>query len=128
MHNNNIHSDKIKLHRLSMQLYFAGDVGRYGKKKKERFTWIAAILISMFAVIFFGRLTYLGITNGFWQRIFLEHFAAVVGLPAAAIASLFIVIILEASSGNIEFKGASGPIIMWVVCFLSIVLAIKALW
>jgi hypothetical protein len=24
---------------------------------------------------------------------------------------------LEASSGNIEFKGASGPIIMWVVCF-----------
>ena len=42
---------------------------------------------------FFGRLTYLGITNGFWQRVFLEHFAAVVGLPAAAIASLFIVII-----------------------------------
>ena len=100
----------------------------YGKKKKERFTWIAAILISMFAVIFFGRLTYLGITNGFWQRIFLEHFVAVVGLPAAAIASLFIVIILEASSGNIEFKGASDPIIMWVVCFLPIVLAIKALW
>lgn len=89
------------------------------KNMKERFTWIAAILVSLFAIIFFGRLTYLGVSEGFWQKVFLEHFSAIVGLPAAAIASLFIVIVLEASSGNIEFKGlgfelkgASGPILM----------------
>jgi len=27
-----------------------------------------------------------------------------------------------------HFEGASGPIVMWVICFLAITLAIKVLW
>jgi hypothetical protein len=46
-----------------------------------------------------------------------------------------IVLYLEAKSGLIEFegfgfkfRGASGEIILWVICFLAIMAAIKALW
>jgi len=65
----------------------------------------------------------------------LEHFAATVGLPSAALVSLCIVLFLESASGPIEFeglgfkfKGASGPIVLWVFCFLAIAGAIKLLW
>ena len=68
-------------------------------------------------------------------QVALSHFAATVGLPSAALASLCIVIFLESTTGPIEFegfgfkfKGASGPIILWVICFLAIASAIKLLW
>lgn len=64
-----------------------------------------------------------------------NHFPAVVGLPLAALLSLWIVLILRGGYGPIElsvlgfrFRGASGPIIMWVLCFLAITFAIKILW
>lgn len=68
-------------------------------------------------------------------RIALDHFAATVGLPSAALAALCIVIFLESTGGAIEFeglgfkfRGASGPIVLWVFCFLAIAGAIKLLW
>lgn len=63
------------------------------------------------------------------------HFAATIGLPSAALAALCIVVFLESSSGPIEFegvgfrfKGASGPIVLWILVFLSIAGAIKLLF
>ncbi|KIG11221.1 hypothetical protein BurMR1_1881 [Burkholderia sp. MR1] len=68
-------------------------------------------------------------------RLALDHFPAAIGLPAAALAALCIVVFLESSSGPIEFeglgfrfKGASGPIILWVIVFLAITGAIKTLY
>jgi len=64
-----------------------------------------------------------------------NHFPAVVGLPLAALLSIWIVLIFRSGYGPIEltvlgfkFRGSSGPIIMWVLCFLAITLAIKILW
>jgi hypothetical protein len=69
------------------------------------------------------------------MKTIFDHFAAVIGLPFAAISSLCLVLLLRYSAGPIEFeglgfkfKGASGPIIMWVLCFLAMVSAIKLLW
>ena len=67
---------------------------------------------------------------------FKEHYAAIFGLPSAALLSFILVIVFEARFDNIEmeifnvvkFRGASGPIILWVLCFLSIASAIKLLW
>jgi hypothetical protein len=63
------------------------------------------------------------------------HFAATIGLPFDALASFAIVTILESTAGPLEFeglsfkfKGASGPAVLWIVCFSVIALAIKALW
>lgn len=65
----------------------------------------------------------------------LQHFAAAIGLPFAALAALGLVTLFETRSGPIEFealglkfKGASGPIIFWVLSFLAIAVAIKLLW
>jgi hypothetical protein len=69
------------------------------------------------------------------RKVVQDHFAAVIGLPAAAIASLCVVLILEGTAGPIEFeglgfkfKGASGPIIFWIICFLVITGAIRICW
>jgi len=69
------------------------------------------------------------------EEILRNHFAAVVGLPMAAIFALWVVTILRSKSGPIEFdafgfrlRGASGPVVLWVLCFLAISFAIKLLW
>jgi hypothetical protein len=68
-------------------------------------------------------------------QIGMSHFAATIGLPSAALASLCIVIVLEGTAGPIQleglgfkFKGAAGPIVFWMFCFLAITFAIHLLW
>lgn len=70
-----------------------------------------------------------------WPKLFETHFAAIIGLPAAAGTAFVLVMLLRTVEGPIEFeitplkfKGASGPIIMWAICFLSITGGIKLLY
>jgi hypothetical protein len=64
-----------------------------------------------------------------------SHAPAVIGVPWAGGAAFIVVLVLRTSFGAIDFtvlgvnfKGASGPIVMWVFCFLVEVAAIKILW
>jgi len=73
--------------------------------------------------------------QGFWLELALNHFPAVIGLPAAAAASFVVVLLLRNTEGPIEFeglgfkfKGASGPVVLWVFVFLAIAAAIRMLW
>jgi hypothetical protein len=70
-------------------------------------------------------------------EIFRDHFAAMIGLPFAALLSFILVVLLEvrfdsiemeAFHGFIKFRGASGPIVLWILCFLSITASIRLLW
>ena len=70
-----------------------------------------------------------------WHIPLTAHFAATIGLPAAGMASLCLVLVLRTVAGPIKFKGlgfefdgAAGPIIMWVICFLAIAIGIKTTW
>jgi hypothetical protein len=70
-----------------------------------------------------------------WNKFLYEHFPAIVGLPAAAVLSLLLVVILPQAYGRIQVSmigmkldGAASPVFMWLVCFLGIVAAIKLLW
>lgn len=63
------------------------------------------------------------------------HAQAMIGVPWAGGAAFIVVLVLRTSFGAInfkvlgtEFKGASGPIVMWVFCFLVEVSAIRILW
>jgi hypothetical protein len=63
------------------------------------------------------------------------HAPAMIGIPWAGGAAFIVVLVLRTSFGainfkvlGVEFKGASGPIVMWVLCFLVEVAAIKTLW
>jgi hypothetical protein len=75
-------------------------------------------------------------TRGDFYAISVQHFPVVVGLPLAAVASIFVVLLFRVVSGGtisvsllgLKFEGAAGPVIMWVICFLSIVLSFNALW
>lgn len=65
----------------------------------------------------------------------LAQIPATIGLPSAALAALCLVMVLENTSGPIEFeglgfkfKGASGPIILWCIVFLCMAAAIKLVW
>ena len=105
------------------------------KKIVTAFAWLSASLITIFSIYVFFIIAKRGFEEKTWLTLAQTHFAAVIGLPMAAIASLFIVLILEYVSGKIEFeilglkfKGAAGQIIFWIICFLSMVLSIKLLW
>ena|ERR1700690_2979083 len=93
----------------------------------------------LLAAIFVGFIFLWGTWSNFHNpdlgKICFTHFAATIGLPFIALTSLFIVMIFKSTAGAIEFdcfglkfKGASGPIIFWVICFLAITLAVKTLW
>jgi hypothetical protein len=65
----------------------------------------------------------------------MQRFPVIVGLPAAGIFAYVLVSLFEITSGNVEFsvlgmklKGAAGPVLMWVICFIAIVFAIHLLW
>ncbi|UOZ07119.1 hypothetical protein [Amycolatopsis sp. WQ 127309] len=70
------------------------------------------------------------------QHLVTDHFPAIVGLPSAALASFLIIAAFEARFDKIkmkvgqlvEFSGASGPIVLWVLCFCAMAAGIKLVW
>ncbi|MEA3273990.1 MAG: hypothetical protein U9Q81_01540 [Pseudomonadota bacterium] len=85
-------------------------------------------------LLYVGYLLHFGTTDTYWNFVF-EHYLVFFGLPYAAVLALYLVLVLESTRGPIEFegltlkfKGAAGPIILWVIVFLSIVVSIKLLW
>jgi hypothetical protein len=70
-----------------------------------------------------------------FRTMLTEHVRAMVGIPMAAASSFCVVMLLEATSGTIEFKalgfefhGASGPVVLWIFAFLAFCGAIRLLW
>ena len=101
--------------------------------------WV--IVLIALGVISFGTLLAMWVifvdpTREQYIELVMGHFAAIVGLPMAAICSLLLVAILRQHSGEgikfkglgFEFTGPSGEVILWVVCFTVITIAIKAVW
>ena len=99
--------------------------------------WAAIIATAGFAGIGIYPLAYALLRNDAWvEKIIQDHFAAVVGLPGAAALAFLIVITFEARFdaiemeffGIVKFKGASGPIVLWVLCVLTMACCIRMLW
>jgi hypothetical protein len=88
------------------------------------------------AVVVVG--TVVGIVNfeAMWRdEILHDHYAAIVGLPCAAAAAFIIVTLFRQVAGEIKIRGlgfevdgAGGPVLLWVVCFLALVIALKVIW
>jgi len=90
-------------------------------------------ILAAFSIV--ALIIYRDIVDDSWYLIAKEHFAAVIGLPCAAVASFILIRAFEHQNEKIEFKilgaelnATSGAIVLWVVVFLSITLAIKTLW
>jgi hypothetical protein len=100
-------------------------------------TWLCVISGPALAAITFFPIVRAALQQQQWLlTIFQQHYVVIFGLPSAALLSFMLVVVFEARFDNIEmeianivkFRGASGPIILWVLCFLSIASAIKLLW
>ena len=98
-----------------------------------RVSVIVALTIALLgAPLLVVALTYV---SGDLTRLRVEHSPAMIGVPWAGGAAFIVVLVLRSSFGRVEFnvlgfefKGGSGPIVMWVLCFLAEVAAIKVLW
>jgi hypothetical protein len=99
--------------------------------------WVRISVILMLAITLLISpllLLFLLYQSGDLVPILRDHAPAVIGVPWAGGASFIVVLVLRTSFGavefkilGVEFKGASGPIVMWVLCFLAEILAIKVL-
>ncbi len=89
------------------------------------------------AVAFLGGFPlYLVAVHGPWLwAVMSDHPAAAIDLPLAALVATCLVVLLDSRESPIEFeglgfkfRGASGPIVLWVLSFLAITVAIRVLW
>ena len=103
-------------------------------------TWATVIGTSLWVAYFFAFLVYQSIAgsaspdNWFLQMV-QKHPAATIGIAVSAITAFCLVALLEITQGPIEieamgfkFKGASGPVILWVFCFLAMIFGVWLLW
>jgi hypothetical protein len=115
------------------------DADRESVEKRSPLRTVVSILAISAAAIFGGVLLFAAsrdiLGSTLWLEIAHDHFAATIGLPAAAFTSIFVVLFLEVKSGRVEFeawglkfKGASGEVVLFVFVFLAIAVAIKVLW
>jgi hypothetical protein len=68
-------------------------------------------------------------------QLVVSNFAAIIGLPLAAVTAFIVIAILRQSEQPLEFeglgfkfRGPAGEIVLWVGCFLASVGAIRLLW
>jgi hypothetical protein len=115
-------------------------VAAYDVYLREWVTWVVVGGTGFLGAYFFWFLIY----RTFWgepdpgnwlTKLTNTHYAALVGTPMSAVTAFCIVSLLKVTNGPIEFealgfgfRGASGPIILWVLCFLSVVVAFHLLW
>jgi len=109
--------------------------------KKEILKYVANWIVISFGGLYFCFHVGFVIWHTFQNRDWLlelvkKHYAAIIGLPFAAYAVVCLVLFLESryegpiefKAIGFEFKGASGPIILWAICFLIFTVCMKLLW
>lgn len=114
----------------------SGTTQQSSQKLKLIMSWVVVVVLTAFGVVSLVGLFTVGKSEGtFWRDQIRENFPVIVGLPMAGLGALFVSLILQISSGPIEFeiagvkfKGGSAPIVFWLLCFLAIAVAMKMLW
>ncbi len=99
--------------------------------------WLVLIFGGLYFCFHVGFVIWHAVHNEEWLlNQVRSHYAAIIGLPFAAYAAVCLVLFLESRYDDpiefkalgFEFKGASGPIVLWAICFLIIAICMKLLW
>ncbi len=96
------------------------------------FKWMLSLLFLLVVVVYIVKLiSFLWFSSALSQAFNIYPLLSI-GLPVAALMALGLVLSLEQESSKIKFKiiglelqGVAGQLILWVICFLSIIIAIK---
>lgn len=104
-------------------------------------SWSVVIGTGVGTSYFLGFLVYQSLVavptfDNWFLQILEKHYAACIGVPLSAITAFCVVLLLKVvSSGSIEiealgfkFRGASGPVVLWIFCFLAIIFGLYLLW
>ncbi len=101
----------------------------------NNFRYAGAVTGALILLFLMGAFVWANRNASIWEDAAMLHPQASIGLPLAAILAFVLVTIFRATEGQIrvellqlKFVGASGPLIMWVICFLAIAAGIKLLW
>lgn len=76
------------------------------------------------------------IPDSWFLQMVREHPAGTLGLAMAAISAFSVVAVLDVFARDpieirffqFELKGAAGPVVLWIACFLAFVSATRLLW
>src|ERR1700674_590683 len=110
---------------------------RFNKRQEVILTWFGIALVASCCVTLAGTwvLVIVLSLDDLRKELLAQHFVAIVGLPAQGAAAFLLVSVFRYTEGPIEFeaftikfKGAGGPIALWILCFLSMVGAVKLVW
>lgn len=100
------------------------------------FRWVMFIgpLIFMGPIIFVAYIISTDASSDYYDFV-TRNYLVFFGVPLAALFSFYLVVTLEITRGDIDiqfatlkFKGASGPLIFWVITFLALTGAMKLFW
>jgi hypothetical protein len=97
---------------------------------------LASLLIS-FQIVFSGIVFYVMLRiPGLFETVLREHFVGIFGSTMSVMTAMVIVVVFRVAAGPIEFetpfgfkfKGASGPVVLWILTYLAGVSGMVALW
>lgn len=104
-------------------------------------TWGVIIGTALWTTFFFGyvivgALYPTAISPSWFLSLLTQHPGGTLGVAIAAISAFSVVAVLDVIARDpleirvlgFELKGAAGPVVLWVVCFLVIVLGGHVLW
>jgi len=107
------------------------------KRFKAMVSWGALLAGGLIGLLVLVSLTVWTVTGVSWYRqLMIEHYPVMIGLPSAALLAYIIVVLFEARFDKIEmsvgtflkFRGASGPVVLWILIFSTITVSIRLLW
>lgn len=111
---------------------------RDSKRLRGLAHWAILSGAAIYAAFHFGFIIWQAVRDRGWliDEIVKKHYAAVIVLPSFGFAALCLIVLLDERSKEkmklkalgFEFEGASGPIILWIACFLACACALKLTW
>jgi hypothetical protein len=113
-----------------------GGSGHQWSSSLKKYLTITVVVVGVAAMIaILAHQVYFALSSGLISRVAEAQFAAVFCVPIAYVSALLLVLILRIAAGPVEFKflglefeGAAGPLVFWILCFFSIVWAFKIMW
>jgi hypothetical protein len=108
---------------------------------KKLATWGVVIGTALWTAFFFGFLIVSAtlpdsVADSWFLRMLQQHPSGTLGIAISAISAFSVVAVLDVLSRDpieikflgFELKGAAGPVVLWVVCFLAMVAGTEVLW
>jgi hypothetical protein len=101
----------------------------------RRWLMLAIAVLAVFGIAFLIMALWINRYDPVLTQLAIANFPAIVGLPLAAVAAFIVVAVFRQSENPIEFealgfklKGAAREIVLWIACFMTVVIGIRLLW